>query len=134
MSSGRIQIKRQSRDVAHEQHQTRLASAEVEQNLPPWLGWFFRGTGDFNRDGYPDFLIYHPESGQVIVWSMVDNQLVAVDWVRDAQAAASSGWEIRGTGDFDRDGYTDILWWHPTGGDVSVWFIDGFRCEENSPS
>jgi hypothetical protein len=105
--------------------------AEVEQNLLPWLGWFFKGIGDFNRDGYPDFLIYHPESGWLMVWSMVDSELVAADYVTGAQVPASWGWEIRGTGDFDRDGYTDIVWWHPSSGQISIWFMNGHALRDS---
>jgi hypothetical protein len=37
----------------------------------------------------------------------------------------SSGWEIKGTGDFNRDGSTDILWYHAASGQVNTWMLNG---------
>jgi hypothetical protein len=37
-----------------------------------------------------------------------------------------TNWQIAGTGDFNRDGKTDILWrYQGTGGYVRVWYMDG---------
>ena len=122
---------RRVRDVAHERHHLDRW-AEVEQNLLPWLGWFFRGTGDFNRDGYPDFLIYHPESGHVSfgAWS------IRSWWPSTGDGPASSG-EL-GMGDpRDRRLRSRRLHGHPVvapaSGDVSVWFMNGFTRCANSP-
>jgi hypothetical protein len=70
-------------------------------------------------------VVYNPSSGQIIIWNMVDSELASSNWVTGAAASAATGWEIRGTGDFDRDGYTDILWWHPASGYLSVWLMNG---------
>jgi hypothetical protein len=35
-----------------------------------------------------------------------------------------SSWSIVGIGDFNGDGFTDILW-RDTGGNVAIWFMNG---------
>ena len=34
-------------------------------------------------------------------------------------------WQIVGTGDFNSDGKTDILWRHKTTGQNALWFMNG---------
>jgi subtilisin family serine protease len=38
---------------------------------------------------------------------------------------ADPSWKIRGTGDFNQDGQTDILWWNSTSGQVVAWLMNG---------
>jgi hypothetical protein len=88
-------------------------------------GWKVVGSGDFNNDGNSDILWWHPSSGSVSVWLLNGSLQVlgtqSVSW----SAAASGGWEIVGTGDFNGDGNTDILWWHGQTGGVGPWYLDG---------
>ncbi len=37
----------------------------------------------------------------------------------------SRGWDIKGTGDFNRDGHVDVLWYQSTSGNSSVWYMNG---------
>ncbi len=37
----------------------------------------------------------------------------------------SSGWVIQGTGDFDGNGMSDILWRNSTSGEVYIWLMNG---------
>ncbi|HOW86788.1 MAG TPA: carboxypeptidase regulatory-like domain-containing protein [Candidatus Aminicenantes bacterium] len=44
----------------------------------------------------------------------------------DIQAVSELNWKIMGTGDFNNDGYTDVLWrFNGTGGRVRVWYMNG---------
>jgi hypothetical protein len=38
---------------------------------------------------------------------------------------ADTNWEIMGTGDFNSDGKTDILWRNKSTGQNVVWFMNG---------
>jgi len=57
--------------------------------------------------------------------------LVAV-WFMDGTTFAGSvspgyvalDWQNAGTGDFNRDGHTDLLWRSASTGQVAVWFMD----------
>ena len=40
-------------------------------------------------------------------------------------ANVSLDWDIAGTGDFNNDGYADILWRNHTTGDVAIWLMNG---------
>ena len=45
--------------------------------------------------------------------------------VGPAGGIADTNWQIVGTGDFNGDGYTDLVWHHGTEGWVSVWLLAG---------
>ena len=73
--------------------------------------WKIAGTGDFDRDGDLDILWRYYGTG--------DYQGLNVLWYMNGTAFESetvfsqisdTSWEIAGTGDFDNDGYVDILW------------------------
>jgi Ca2+-binding RTX toxin-like protein len=80
--------------------------------------WHVAGTGDFNGDGYSD-----------ILWK--NNGGLVTDWLGRADggftgngdtflAHVDTSWHIAGTGDFNGDGSSDILWQND-GGLVTDW-------------
>jgi hypothetical protein len=73
----------------------------------------------FNTDAKSDLLFWHASSGRVNTW-LLDGVVVTDNPDITASVASSSGWLARGTGDFDRNGHTDILWWHPVSGLINV--------------
>jgi hypothetical protein len=92
--------------------------------LPPSQGWRIAGTGDFNSDGSTDILWHNTATGVLKAWLMrgtIVMNYAEVSW----QVAESSGWKIVGTGDFNRDGYSDVLWHHGGTGQVSAWLLNG---------
>lgn len=72
--------------------------------------WTFAGTGDFNHDGYADIL-WTGAGGEVSIWDMNNNQVIGGGAVTQNGTAANTGtyWKVAGTGDFNHDGYADIL-------------------------
>jgi hypothetical protein len=87
-------------------------------------GWEVKGTGDFNLDGHTDVLWHHGASGDLTVWMLQGTQVIGdvrISW----KTATSTGWEVRGTGDFNRDGFVDLLWHHGASGAISVWYLQG---------
>jgi hypothetical protein len=80
--------------------------------------WQIAGTGDFNGDGRSDIL-WRNTDGQLSNWlgtangGFTDNGAVS-------HTTVSTAWQIAGTGDFNGDGRSDILW-RNTDGQLSDW-------------
>jgi hypothetical protein len=88
------------------------------------LNWQIVGTGDFSGDGWPDILWrYNGSGGKNVVWYMKG---VTRTGTVSLPAVTDLNWQIVGTGDFDRDGWPDILWRHnSSGGKNVVWYMQG---------
>jgi hypothetical protein len=83
--------------------------------------WSVAGTGDFNGDGKSDILWYQASgtSSNEAVWLMNGATLLQSAGL----GSAGSGWSVAGTGDFNGDGKTDILWYN--NGNVAMWLMNG---------
>ena len=99
------------------------AAGGFSDNLGSFLrnadpSWQVAGTGDFNGDGITDIL-WRNSSGWLTDWlgtasgGFVDN-------VQNFLRNVNSSWTVEGTGDFNGDGLTDILW-RSTDGTITDW-------------
>lgn len=88
------------------------------------LDWKIVGTGDFNRDGWPDLVWQHQGDGRIAVWKMRQTVLVDGDLISPGQIA-DLDWKIRAVGDINGDDMPDLIWQHQSTGDVSAWVMDG---------
>jgi hypothetical protein len=90
--------------------------------------WKLVGTGDFNNDGQTDVLWYAPSSGIVSAWILNGTSVVRradLSWQCSTASGCASDWKFAGTGDFNNDGQTDVLWYAPSSGIVSAWILNG---------
>jgi hypothetical protein len=95
--------------------------------LLPGLGdtaWKVGGSGDFNQDGRTDLLWRHDTTGALKAWLM-NGTTVTGETPLNPSALSDTQWRIVGTGDFNRDGHTDILWRHETSAQLVVWYMQG---------
>jgi hypothetical protein len=81
----------------------------------------FVGTGDFTGNGTSDILLQNTTSGQVTEWDLVDGAHSASHTL--GAEAPSTNWAIAGTGDFNGDGQSDVLWFNSSSGDAMVWTV-----------
>lgn len=80
--------------------------------------WQVAGTGDFNGDGQADILWRH-EDGRLTDWlGRADGGFTNNDGA--ALAFVPTSWRVVGSGDFNGDGRSDILWRNSDGG-ISDW-------------
>jgi hypothetical protein len=106
-------------------------------------GWKVVGAGQFNDDTVAD-LVWEHDNGMLAVWYM--GGLDAQGNVNESKLLAGSllnpsatdpKWRIVGTGDFNQDGKTDLVFQfnNPgsySDGDLAVWLMDGVNLVQAS--
>ena len=70
--------------------------------------WHVAGVGDFNGDGRSDIL-WMNDSGGLVDWLGTANGGFAGNGA-NSNTRVASGWHVVGIGDFNGDGFSDILW------------------------
>jgi hypothetical protein len=92
-------------------------------NNPFGPGWNVVGTGDFNGDGKTDLLWQHQGDGLVEVQFL--DGTTAIGGGAISNNSFGAGWNVVGTGDFNGDGKTDLVWEHQGDHLVEVQFLNG---------
>jgi hypothetical protein len=85
--------------------------------------WQIVGTGNFNGDNQTDILWRNQATGDNAVWYMNGTTYQGGAYLSYANVATN--WQIVGTGTFNGDASSDILWRNMTDGTTLVWFMSG---------
>ena len=96
-----------------------ISAANITNKNP----WHVVSVADFNRDGHPDLLWEDPTSGFSQIWYLGGPQGLTL--LGDADLDQTNPWHIVGTGDFNADGFPDVLWQDPKTGTVQIWYMGG---------
>jgi len=84
--------------------------------------WQIAGTGDFNGNGTDDLVWRNASTGVNSVWLMSYGNLLNGAGL-PLRTIADTNWQIVGTGDFNADGTTDLVWRNSVTGVNSVWLM-----------
>jgi hypothetical protein len=82
-------------------------------SLPLPSGWQVAGISDFNGDGRDDILL-RSSDGSTTDWVSSANQSL-VDNSAVFSINPGTDWHVEGTGDFNGDGFADVLWRNDAG-------------------
>ena len=86
--------------------------------------WKIVAVADLNNDGHTDFLWRERTQGWLAAWLLQGTSLVTSVGL-SPERIGDTNWVIAGTGDFNGDQKTDIVWQHRVDGWIAVWLMDG---------
>jgi hypothetical protein len=81
------------------------------------------GIADFDGDGASDVL-WRDENGRLKLWYWGVSANVDVSWQNLGSVVVPPDWDVKAVGDFNGDGYADIVWRHVSG-QVVIWLMVG---------
>jgi plastocyanin len=86
----------------------------------PPAGWALVATGDFNRDGKPDYVLYNPSTRQTVIWYLNNNVRIG----SGVGPTLPGGWTVVGVADFNRDGKSDYLLFNLSTRQTVIWYLN----------
>ena len=86
--------------------------------------WTVVGTGSFNADGITDILWQNSTTGELSTWLLDASGAITGAHTFSTPCDFTSTCKLVGTGDFNADGVTDVLWHNPTTNELPIWLLD----------
>jgi len=95
---------------------------QSSQSILGWQDWDIISTGNFNDDGTEDILIRHQSQPWYGIWYMGGSDGSQI--VSSQGIAMWDGWDIKGAGDFNQDGRSDLVVQHQTEGWAGILYLN----------
>jgi hypothetical protein len=76
--------------------------------------------GDFNGDGFIDYLLFNSESRATAVWYLNNNTYIGSGYAPSLRA----GWTIVDVADFNRDAHPDYALFNPSTRQTAIWYLN----------
>src|SRR5262249_50793623 len=93
-----------------------VAAASAVAAAAVALGWPGSAAAQFMTE-FPT-----PTSpGQLVIWFVNGTSVIG----GGSPGGAASPWFVAGTGDFNGDGFGDVLWYNSMTGQVVIWLLNG---------
>ncbi|MDH3431957.1 MAG: FG-GAP-like repeat-containing protein, partial [Gammaproteobacteria bacterium] len=89
------------------------------------LDWQVANSGDYDGDGNADILWRHETTHQVVMYLMTGVSYVAAAVDLWDGTRPDSTWDVVGSGDYNADGMTDLLWHNNITGQVVMYLMNG---------
>jgi hypothetical protein len=101
----------------------RMTSLGFLTPADPGPDWKVAGAADLNGDGQTDLIFQNASNGDVAYWLMNGVAAVKIGYITPRNPGV--GWRLVGLADFNRDGYTDLLFRDDVRGNLYIWYMQG---------
>ena len=88
-------------------------------------GYVVAGVGDFNKDGYSDLVYYNASLSQTQIQFLNGATGIGGGIISNTSFEYLPGWTVAGVGDFNKDGYSDLVYYDASLGDTQIQFLNG---------
>jgi FG-GAP-like repeat len=95
--------------------------------VAPDPSWSIAATSDFTGDGRTDVLWRSGGAGPLALWTMNGSAVTSSAFITSGGTMVSpdASWTVAGSGDFNFDGKSDLLWRNSTTGALVLWTMNG---------